>query len=402
MPRNKPLGWPKYMRDKLLSSGAVAYFWAPPTWAAKRGCTVGAEALGTDYSAAKSRCDKVLNPQFDAWRTGGLGGATADRPAVGTFDWMVAVYKTSPKYTTKPAKTRKDYDAALALASKHPLKDGRAFGSLSLSSITPGAVDRLHDKLKAKPGGGERGRTADGAMRVCRRAWNVAWRVNRDEVPSVNPFAKMDLNHKAKPTRPVTHAELLRFMAAADAAGEPSIGTAAGIAFYWLQREVDIISRLSWTHYRPADAPDTVRIFHHKTRELVDLPLVDDDGTELWPELTARLDVTSKTGTLIVTRDKPDRRRKIHLPWAEDYFRHRVAAIREAAGIDAEAKFMGLRHGGNTEGADAELSDAQLRALSGHKSAAMVQVYAKRTMKQRKVAARKRLESRTKTGGMSE
>ena len=81
---------------------------------------------------------------------------------------------------------------------------------------------------------------------------------------------------------------------------------------------------------------------------------------------------------------------------------HRVAAIREAAGIDAEAKFMGLRHGGNTEGADAELSDAQLRALSGHKSAAMVQVYAKRTMKQRKVAARKRLESRTKTGGMSE
>ena len=30
--------------------------------------------------------------------------------------------------------------------------------------------------------------------------------------------------------------------------------------------------------------------------------------------------------------------------------------------IDAQAaKFMGLRHGGNTEGADANLTDAQLR-----------------------------------------
>lgn len=50
-------------------------------------------------------------------------------------------------------------------------------------------------------------------------------------------------------------------------------------------------------------------------------------------------------------RDKPDRRLKVHLPWKEDYFRHCVAKIRAAAGIDADAKFMGLRHGGNTEGA---------------------------------------------------
>jgi len=46
-----------------------------------------------------------------------------------------------------------------------------------------------------------------------------------------------------------------------------------------------------------------------------------------------------------------------------------------------------------------KLSDAQLRALSGHKTASMVELYAKTTMKQRKVGARKRLESRTKAGG---
>ena len=61
------------------------------------------------------------------------------------------------------------------------------------------------------------------------------------------------------------------------------------IAFFWLQRQEDIIKRLSWTHYRPADAPQ-VRIFHHKTGELVELPLYDEDGSALWPEIMDRLD----------------------------------------------------------------------------------------------------------------
>jgi hypothetical protein len=84
-----------------------------------------------------------------------------------------------------------------------------------------------------------------------------------------------------------------------------------------------------------------------------------------------------------------------------DYFRHRLAAIREAAGIDSEAKFMGLRHGGNTEGGNAGLTDAQSRALSGHKTAAMTTLYTKATKQQRQTAARKRLEARTKGGNLS-
>ena len=89
--------------------------------------------------------------------------------------------------------------------------------------------------------------------------------------------------------------------------------------------------------------------------------------------------------------------RKTYLPWKEDYFRHRVAEIRAAAGIDPEVKFMGLRHGGNTEGADADLTDAQLRALSGHTTATMNILYARQTMKQRREGSRKRLAARSKT-----
>jgi hypothetical protein len=191
-------------------------------------------------------------------------------------------------------------------------------------------------------------------------------------------------------------------VAAADILGLASIGTAAMIAFYWLQREIDIISRLSWSHYRPAGNTNVVQIFHHKTGKLVDLPLCDDDSTPLWPELTVRLDGASRRGTLIITRDKPDRRQKIHLPWKEDYFRHCVADVRIAAGIHPDVKFMGLRHGGNTEGADAGLTDAQLRAQSGHNTSAMTALYAKETMEQRKAGARKRRDARTKRKDLSE
>lgn len=400
MPRRKPVGWPKLMAPRRLKSGVTAYYWVPPTWAVKAGCKMRSEALGTDYAEAKRRCDELLNPHFDAWRTRDERPSRDNNATAGTFDWMAAVAKSSPKWPKRPA-TAKSYDASLRLVSEYVLKDGRKFGSLTLKSITPDAADRLYEKLKQKADGSPRTRTAILAMRVCQRAWGLAKRAKPEHVPLANPFEKMGLAYTAKPTRPVSYEELSRFVATADVVGEASVGTAAMIAFFWLQRQEDIVSRLSWGHYRPADAPDKVRIFHHKTGALVDIPLYDADGTVLWPDIMARLDAAPSVGALIITRDRPDRRRKVYLPWRIDHFRHRVAAIRAAAGIDADVKFMGLRHGGNVEGADAELTDAQLRALSGHKTTAALLRYAQSTEKQRQAGARKRLDARTKKDGLS-
>lgn len=401
MPRRKPAGWPKLMRSKRLKSGVVGYYWDIPSWAKKAGCSLQPEALGSDYAVAKSRCDTLLNPQFDAWRLRDTG-AQATKAIPGSFDWMVSIYKASPKYADKSKKYRSDIDDLLSIVSDHQLKDGRRFGVLLLPSITPGVADKLYAKINRRADGTERSRTAKGAMAACRRAWNVAHRSKPDIVPIANPFSKMGISYTPATTRPVSYAELLRFVSAADAEGAPSIGTAAMIAFFWLQRQVDILSRLTWGHYRPSDAPNCARIFHHKTKVLYDLPLYDEDGTTLWPELMQRLDAAPRHGMLIVTRDSEDRRRKIRLPWAEDYFRHRVAAIRTLAGIGPEVKFMGLRHGGNVEGADAGLSDAQLRSLSGHKTTAALLRYAQETPRQQRAGARKRLEARTKKGNLSE
>jgi hypothetical protein len=106
--RKKPAGWPKLMRSKRLKNGTIAYYWDSPTWAKKKGCAFTSAALGTDFVSAKQRCDDILNPQFDAWLAGSSPeGIISDRPTVGTFDWMVSIYKTLPKYTRRPEKTRK-------------------------------------------------------------------------------------------------------------------------------------------------------------------------------------------------------------------------------------------------------------------------------------------------------
>jgi integrase len=401
MPRPKPAGWPDLMTAKRLSTGAIAYYWAPPSRAKKAGYKVTSEALGTDYGEAKKRCDDVLNPHYRAWLNKGADAAPSNI-RLGSFDWMVSRYKASPKYTKLPAETRSSYDRMLRLVSEYQLADKRSMGFLPLAVFTPAVADRLFEKLKVNPRGGERVRTAVLAMRVCSRAWKVAKRAEPRRVPSDNPFEKMGLTYTAKPTKLFQYDDLMKFVDAADGAGLRSVGTAAMIAFFWLQREIDILSRFAWSQYRPADAPDLVRIFHHKTGVPVDMPLLDEDGNDLWPELTARLDASDRHGTLIITRDEPDRFKGIRLPWKKRHFLRTVAKIRRAAGIDPGIKFMGLRHGGNTEGGDAGLTDAQLRALSGHKTANMTQLYTKRTVQQRREAARKRRDSRTKTGQMSE
>lgn len=401
----KPAGWPSYMTAKRLKA-STAYYWSPPTWAKKQGCTIDAEPLGSDYTLAKARCDEVLNPQFESWRKRELPLETT-RALPGTYDWLVAVYKSLPAYAKKPDKTRRSYDAALAIIADFKLKDGRRFGALGLKSITPGAVDRLYHKI-LDGGRGDRQRTAKLCIDVARNAWNKARRDKPTIVPSENPFKGVEIEYEPKETSAATLAQVMTFVAKADELGRASLGTAAMIGFFWLQRVEDIFTRLAWTHYRPADMPGFVRVFHHKTGAVVDMPLYDDDGSELWPELIARLDAAERVGTLIVMRDSVDRKRKVQLPWAtsaSNPLRHaqrEIARIRDAAELPENITFTTFRHGGHTEGADADLTDAQLRALGAHRTTRMIRLYAKGTPDQRRAGARKRLARRTKQGALSE
>jgi hypothetical protein len=246
------------------------------------------------------------------------------------------------------------------------------------------------------------------AMKSCRRAWNVVLRRNPRKVPPLNPFAKMGLVSYNRETPTATYAELTSFRIRAREMGYASLTTAALVAWEWLQREEAIFSVFDVTHYRPKEHPNAVRVLHPKTNEENWIPLFDDSGVPLYPELMAELDAIKREriGGLALVRDWGDRR-----PWptwprpdAPDltHMSRKVKEIIRAAGLREELTFTSFRHGGFTEAGDAELTDSQIRAQGRHKSAKVLPKYVKRTMRQVADGAKKRRAVRTNGGHLSE
>jgi hypothetical protein len=391
----------------------------------RAGCPVQAESLGEDYDAAVRRAEDVLLPAFDSWRTGGLSDMVPIGPVPGTFDWLVSVFKGHQAWADIDRKTKRLYEQGLALVSNHVLKDGSRVGSKQISDFTRGFADALYAKLlvveeKSEDGTiitRERRRFAIAAMTACRRAWFIGQRAEEKHVPAINPFSKMGLKKRrsgepVRETPTATWDELVAFRAKAKELGYSSIATAALATWEWLQREEHLLGAFLVSHWRPNERPCAVRVVHPKNGEEAWWPLFDEtqrnpERHPLFPELMAEMDAI-KAGTvvgldgLIFRRDHAHRRGKVPLPWITprgdlDYFRGVVKDIIRAAGLRDELSFTSFRHGGFTEGADADMTDAELRAAGRHRSARQLPTYAKRTRRQLISVAVKRRAERERT-----
>ena len=414
--KHPALKFPRYCRRKPLKNGRWGYFFAPPTWARKQGCPVRAEALGTKQAAAVERAENVLLPAFDSWRSRGLTDMLPASPVPDTFDWLVGVFKSHQKWKEIDHKTQRLYDQGLALFANHKLKDGSRAGSKQISDFTKAFVDAIYAKLlvvEAEDADGnifkrERRRFANAAMTACRRAWFVGQRVQETKVPLINPFSRMGLKTRApgqpaRETPTATWDELIAFRMAAKKLGYSSVGTAALLTWEWLQREEHVFGAFEISHYRPKERPNSVKIVHPKNGEEAWWPLFDETGEPLFPELMAELDAIKETTVmgLIFRRDHKHRRSLTPLPWITErkdlrYLRSVVKKIVLAGGLRPELSFTSFRHGGFTEGADSDLTDAELRAAARHRSTRQLPTYAKRTRKQLISGSKKRREERTK------
>jgi hypothetical protein len=412
MTRRSALPTPRYVERKPLKSG-WGYFFNVPTWARRAGCPISSEALGVDYEAAVTRAEIVLLPAFDSWRSGGASDtAVSSVAAPGTLDWVFAGYRADRRFTKLDPKTRRNHEVGFGLVGGYQLKDGRRLGQARLALITTAVTDAVYEKLlivtETDAGGNtverERRTTVNHAMKTCRRAWNVAARRNPGKLPLINPFAKMGLRSSDRETPTATFAELQTFRTKAIEKGYASLATAALLAWEWLQREEDIFGTFDVMHYRPKERPNTVRIVHEKTREENWIPLFDAQGVPLYPELMGELELLKRDriGGLMLRRDWGDR-----IPWPSasgdlSLMRHNVKKIIRAAGLRDALSFTSFRHGGFTEAADADLTDAEIRAQGRHKSTKVLPRYAKRTMKQVEAGAKKRRAVRTDGGHLSE
>jgi hypothetical protein len=414
---DRALKLPRYCRQKKLANNSVAYYFEPPSWARRQGCGLNPEALGRDYASAVERVEQVLLPAFDSWRSRGLSDMTPASPEPGTFDWLVGIFQAHPKWNEIESATQRHYTKSLAMFANHELKDGSRVGSKQLSDFTKAFVDAVYGKLlvvtRVSSSGEvmvrERRRYANMVMAACRRAWFVGQRAQEKIVPASNPFSRMGLRSHApgrsiRPTPTATWDELAAFRAAATRLDYRSIATAALLSWEWLQREQHVFGAFDISHYRPSERPNSVRIVHPKNGEEAWWPLSDETGAPLFPELMEELDEIKKTelSGLVFRRDHAHRRSTIPLPWITPrkdlrYLRSVVKQIIAEAGLRHELSFRSFRHGGFTEGADSDLTDAELRAAGRHRSNRQLPTYAKRTGKQLITATKKRRKERTRS-----
>ena len=346
--------------------------------------------MGSDYDVAVRRAETILLPALDGWRAG--IEAPASSPATSsylTLDWMFGEYRADRRFAKLDPKSKRNHENGFKLVGGYVLKDGRRLGDKRLTAIDTALTDDLYEKLlvqKVTDNDGnvierERRTTVNHAMKSCRRAWNVAARRHPGKLPLINPFAQMGLRSSDRETPTATFEELQTFRSKAAELGLRSLATAALIGWEWLQRGEDIFAAFKIEHYRPKERPNMVRVIDEKTRSESWIPLFDEAGIALYPELMAELDVIKREriGGLMLRRDWGERG-----PWPTwpkpnmpdfTHMSRKVKEVIRAAGLRDELSFTSFRHGGFTETGDAELTDREIMAITGHKTPAEVTRY---------------------------
>jgi hypothetical protein len=381
---------------KMLVSGRVAYYYNVPSRYRAMKCPVSNEPLGTDYAFASKRA-ATLNGQFDEWDASrkGLPVTGVSTPLIGTVDWLFREYKQSKAFTEKVAsRSRGNYEWAMREVCNNVLtKSGDRIGSRPIRSVTPRGADKIYERLTTGAKG-QRLRTAEKIVMLCRKAWRVVHRLHPHEfdksVP--NPWVGVTMKTRVKLTKhAVTRKQVYEFATGCIERGEPECGAAAVICFEWLQRPENVIAgHVKWSGYRTGQKP-TIQIEHHKTGAIVDHPLEDilDDGSvvKFYEDAEAVLGHLPRRGIPMILREVEDGKAK---PYSFSGMQKIVQRMRREIGLPTKFTLDACRHGGMTELEEAELTEGQGRALSAHRTKESYAGYAKRTASRMLSATRKR------------
>jgi hypothetical protein len=390
---------PRNVIAKQLASGLMGFYFNVPTHFRKLGCAIPNEPLGTDYVVACGNDGNggraaALNALFDEWRAKRDGEPIAGIVKFGTVDWLFREYKSSQAYLERVSlRSRPDYERVMLLLADMITKKGDRIGNRTVRSITPVSADKIYNLVIQGPRG-ERLRQGEKLVVLCRRAWRVVHRLypdqfNRD-VP--NPWQGVTKRRRVQKTKPaVTREHVYIFAWAAIEAGYPEPAAAAVISFEWLQRPENVLAGcITWPDYRGRQAPNAIKIEHHKTGAVVWHPLEEttDAGTvKFYADAEAVLARLPRRGVPLILKTRRDGGTDSYRP---NHMAKLVRKLADSFGLPPTFTLDACRHGGMTELEEAELTTGQGRALSGHRTDRAYGGYAKRTMERVLAATRKR------------
>jgi integrase len=385
---------PRHVIPKRLRSGKIGFYYNVPTKHRAAGCPLRNEPLGTDYGSMLKRAE-TLNGIFDEWdgHRKGLPITAPAMPKYGTVDWLFREYRLSNAYSEKVAlRSRPNYEWAMREICNTMTKKGDRVGDRLVKTTSPRAADKLYARFIAGTKG-ERLRTGEKMVILCRKAWNVVHRLFPEEFPKdiPNPWSGVILKNRVKRKKAaVTREQVYAFAQGCIEHGEPEAAAVAVICFEWLQRPENVIAgHIKWTGYR--NSKPTIRIEHHKTGEAVDHPLEEQlpDGAVIrfYDDAERVLTHLPRRGIPMILREVDDGKSK---PFAFSTMQHIVQRMRKKLDLPASFTFDACRHGGMTELEEAELTEGQGRALSAHRTSQAYAGYAKRTEARVLAATRKR------------
>lgn len=365
----------RYFVEKPGRTG-LRHFWQPAAGLRAEGwqpCR-----LSNDRATALAEAE-LLNAKLDAARAGsaaapGAGGATG-----ATLDHVIARYKADAAYRDCAPKTRAGYDYCARILSAWS-------GDAPVGAITRPLLKAFYRHVRmVHPA------KANAVLRFARIVLNFA--VSED-LAAVNVARDVRLKGTGQKGRLWSREAVAAFVAAADAAGRHSIGTAVVLNEWLGQREGDVLALK-----RAAYAGGRIAVTQAKTGARVELPV------DLVAPLARRLeDELARQASRKVTALAPDRALLIDertgRAWNTTTFIHAFAEVRAAA-VQACPEleglfFMHLRHTAITRLAEAGVEIPGIAAITGHSLAsaqAIVDRYLVRTASLARGAFQKRLDA---------
>jgi integrase len=300
-----------------------------------RGQIGSPELLGA-YEAARRAVESAVTVRH----------ATGEAPLPGSLRALVDLYRASPEYRTLAAGSRAGYDRLLT-----PLLD--RFGDLQVAELPRAWVLAMRDELQGTP------RTANYRVAVIRRMLSFA--LDREWRPD-NPAMRVKALRTGPGHRVWTDAEIAAMTSAA--AGDVRLPVL--MALHTAQRQGDIL-RLVWSAYGGG------RFTLRQSKTGIELVI------PARPTLVAALEAERQRQQTAARAGAPLQAlictTASGRPWRSDWFKHRFAEVRAAMGLPADLHFHGLRHSAASRLAEAGASDAEIQAVTGHKTRAMVARY---------------------------
>lgn len=249
-----------YLTSRANADGSRRWYWQPTAELRRHGFAL--QRLPDDEAQAIAEAGR-WNAKVAAWRAGEDGRSG---PQPGTLRDIIRRYRQSDAFTELRPKTRQGYDWCLGIIDDWA-------GDRPAAAIGTPDVKAFYAPIRK--------RTPSKANAVLTMLRTVYKWAQSEELVEDNPADRDRIKRrgvKPKPRPMWSRATVEAFVAAADAAGRHSVGTAVLLNSWCGQRMTDVLA-----FARPRIAGGELRLTQSKTGEPIVLPI------DVIPRLAARL-----------------------------------------------------------------------------------------------------------------